>query len=182
MEEIIKEAFLSSIEHLREEVQNMPISLWTESVFRYGFCRSIAMTRKEVELFIECGRIDLVLSNGNQRAFVEFKFYVHPRRFDPYGNHKTNAFKGGPGLKNLAEFNACVKKLHDREPRPHVSKYVVLVYIDPTDGSRENKRYSAHYDDYSHPEQNIKICNILTSDPFETEKEIVKGRLYRIGT
>lgn len=182
MEIVVKDAFLSAIENLREEVGIMPMSRWTESVFRYSFCRSIAKTRPEVDLFIECDRIDLVLSYAAQRAFVEFKFYTHPKRFHPYGKDKANVFKGGPGNKNRAEFDSCIRKLHDRESRPGLSKYVVLVYVDPTDESRPTKRYSPHYDDYSHSETDIEISNLLSSDQFDTSEGVVKGRLYRIAT
>lgn len=181
MDKIIKEAFLSSIDNLRNEVEDMPISLWTESVFRYGFCRAIAKTRKQVELFIECDRIDLVLSSATKRAFVEFKFYSHPKRFHSYGEHKPNAFKGGPGEKNLGEFKACIRKLHDRNTVRHLSKYVILVYTDPTDGSRPSKRYSTYYDNYKHPENDVVISKILASDPFETREGVVKGKLFKIG-
>jgi hypothetical protein len=50
--------------------------------------------------FVECDRIDLVLHGAEEKVFVEFKFYLHPRKFNPYTG-KWSGFKGGPGLKNL---------------------------------------------------------------------------------
>src|SRR5208282_3472565 len=101
MERVVQGAFRSAFEHLRAEVAVMPLSRWNESVFRYWFCRSVATGNPDVEQFVECDKIDLVLSRGNARAFVEFKFYRHPQRFDPYSGNICG-FKGGPDPKNLS--------------------------------------------------------------------------------
>jgi hypothetical protein len=181
MDSVVNNAFLDGMSDLREDIGIMPMSRWNKSVFRYCFCRSIAKNLPKIELLIECDRIDLVLSHGSERAFVEFKFYRHPKRFDPYIGGEPIGFKGGPGKKNLGEFAACVEQLHDRRSLPGLSKYVVLVYVDPTDDSRPNNRFSLHYDDYQHSRLGIDICSLSSSESFESSEGIVKGRLYKIG-
>ena len=42
----------------------MLLSSWNESVLRYYFCRSIATIYQDVAQFIECGQIDLVLTQA----------------------------------------------------------------------------------------------------------------------
>ena len=84
MNKTVQMAFRSTIESLRSEVELMPFDRWNESVLRYYFCRSLAMTYPQAEQFVECDKIDLVLRQPPQVAFIEFKFYRHPRRYDPY--------------------------------------------------------------------------------------------------
>ena len=137
LEGVVREAFSRTREYVWQEVDIVPLTLWNESILRYCFCRSVANDDTEVKQFIECDRIDLVLSRGTSRAFIEFKFYRHPRRFDPYSG-QMRGFKGGPGRKNLGEFQSCIDKLHERRYVPGLSKYVILLYAeDPPDiGSR----------------------------------------------
>lgn len=182
MDAVVVSGFSGAIDNLREEAGIMPMSRWNESVFRHCFCRSIAKACPEVGMFIECSKIDLVLSHETQRAFVEFKFYRHPKRFNPYAGGKEKGYKGGPGNKNHSEFASCIERLHGRTPAPGLSKYVVLVYIDPTDGSRPGQRYSPYYDDYRHLGAEVEMRNQLSSEPFETSEGVVKGRLYKIGS
>ena len=157
----------------------MPLSRWNESVLRYYFCRFLAMAYPLVEQFVECGKIDLVLRQPPEVAFIEFKFYRHPRRFDPYDG-RSRGFKGGPGRKNMGEFQACIDELHKRPSAPDLSKYVVLVYADPTDGSRPNLRFSDYYDNYRHPHAYVRICRIECSEPIETTDAIVRAQLYEV--
>jgi hypothetical protein len=162
----------------------MPLSRWNESVLRYHFCRFIATADlddvEQVEQFVECRRIDLVLKQGSNLAFIEFKFFLHHRRFDPYDGN-VGGFKGGPGPKNLEEFQKCVNQLHDHRAHPSLLKYVVLVYADPTDGSRSRLRYANQYEDYHHPRDNVLIRLIESAGPIETKEGIVLARLYQLG-
>ena len=114
LEGVVQEAFSRTREYVRQEVDIVPLTLWNESILRYYFCRSVANDDPQVKQFIECGGIDLVLSRGTSRAFIEFKFYRHPRRFDPY-SEQMRGFKGGPGRKNLGEFQSCMALLHGPE-------------------------------------------------------------------
>jgi hypothetical protein len=178
MNEVVQTAFRSTVPFLSSELAVMPLSRWTESVLRFFFCRFVATAYPEVEQFVECGKIDLVLTSPPLRAFIEFKFYRHPLRFDPY-NGKEYGFKGGP--KNLEEFQACIDQLHERRTMPNLSKYVVLVYADPSDGRRPKSRFSRYYDDYHHPRDNVALRLVEAGGPFATKEGIVKARLYEVG-
>ena len=177
MIEVVHAGFRGAVKLLESELQVMPLSRWNESVLRYYFCRSIATAHPDAEQFVECGRIDLVLAQAAFRAFVEFKFYWHPLRFDPYGLDQRG-FKGGPGLKNLGEFQACIDQLAERSPAPRLSKYVVLVYADRTeDKGRQKHRFSDHYDEYQHPQVRL----VESSNPIASREGIVRAKLYEIG-
>ena len=182
LEGVVREAFSRTREYVWQEVDIVPLTLWNESILRYCFCRSVANDDTEVKQFIECDRIDLVLSRGTSRAFIEFKFYRHPRRFDPYSG-QMRGFKGGPGRKNLGEFQSCIDKLHERRYVPGLSKYVILLYAeDPPDiGSRRKVTYSRDYDAYEHPRQNVTVREVAVWEPFVASEELVKGRLYKVG-
>ena len=179
MNEVVQTTFRNTVAFLTSEMELMPLSRWNESVFRYYFCRFLATAYPEVEQYIECGKIDLVLRRSPLVAFIEFKFYRHPRRFDPYDG-RSHGFKGGPGRKNLREFQACIDKLHERPSTPGLSKYVVLVYADLTDGSRPSLRFSHQYNEYQHPRDNVTLRLVESSGPFETTEDIVRAQLYEV--
>ncbi len=179
MEGIVRDAFRTAFERVQTEVAVMPLNRWNESVFRYCFCRSVATAHPEVEQLVECDRIDLVLSRGNVRAFIEFKFYMRRQRFHPYDG-RAPGFKGGPGRKNLSEFQACIDRLHQRAYAPSLSKYVVLVYADPKDGGRSKSRFSQHYDAYRHPRLDVAVLELAPSEAFKTSEDVVQGRLFQI--
>jgi hypothetical protein len=157
----------------------MPLSRWNESVLRYYFCRFLAMTYPQVEQFVECDKIDLVLRQPPLVAFIEFKFYKHPCRYDPYDG-RPRGFKGGSSRKNVGEFQTCIDQLHERPSVPHLSKYVVLVYADPVDGSGPNRRFSHYYDDYRHPCDSVSLRRIECSAPIKTTEAIVRAQLYEV--
>jgi len=157
----------------------MPFDRWNEPVLRYYFCRSLAMTYPQVEQFVECDKIDLVLRQPPLIAFIEFKFYRHSRRFDPYDG-RPRGFKGGPNRKNVREFQACIDQLHRRPSVPHLSKYIVLVYADPMDNSKPNYRYSHYYDDYRHARDGVLLHRIACSGPIETTGTIMRAQLYEV--
>jgi hypothetical protein len=179
MNKIVQTAFRNTVEFLRSEVELMPLSRWNESVLRYHFCRFLATDYPDVEQYVECDKIDLVLRQPPKVAFIEFKFYRHPRRHDPYDG-RPRGYKGGPGRKNVAEFQACINQLHGRPSASDVSKYVILVCADPTDGSRPNCRFSHYYDDYHHPRDSVSLRRIECSVPFETTDTIVRAQLYEV--
>ena len=180
MNEVVQTAFRRTVKFLPSELKIMPLSRWNESVLRYFFCRFLAKADPEVEQFVECDHIDLVLKSSRLVAFVEFKFFIHPRRFDPYDG-TARGFKGGPGRQNLREFRACIDRLHKRPPTPGLSKYVVLVYADPADGSRPGGRYSHYYDQYRHPRTDV-VRRVKRSGPIDTtECMLVRAQLYKVG-
>ncbi len=181
LESVVRNAFLGALNHLHSEAAVMPLSRWNESVLRYYFCRCIATAHNEVEQLVECARIDLVLSRESQRAFVEFKFYRHAQRFDPYDGAVCGQ-KGGPSRKNLSEFQGCVDQLNERSSIDGLEKYVVLVYADPTDENPDKRRFSDNYDAYRHPRPEVDLRLLEASEPFATGDEVVQGRLFAVGS
>ncbi|MGN9807392.1 hypothetical protein [Micromonospora sp. L32] len=164
---------------MSDELSRMPLSLWNESVFRYFFCRSLAEAHPDVTQFVECDRIDLVLHHAKEKAFIEFKLYLHAPKFDPYTGSRSG-FKGGPGRKNLSEFCRCVDQLYGRKSMHGLSKYIVLVYADPTAESTPGKRYSAHYDDYAHWDEKITLELLASAEPVESRHDRVQAKLFAV--
>ncbi|MFJ1541690.1 hypothetical protein ACIODS_24395 [Micromonospora chalcea] len=178
---VVRSTFLRTIAFMPDELRRAPLSCWNESVFRYSFCRHLPGVDEGVQPFVECERIDLVLYRGDEKAFVEFKFYVHPRRFDPYTG-VSSGFKGGPSPKNLHEFQRCVQQLHDRKSVPGLSKYIVLAYADPLSGSTPGQRYSDYYDDYRHSDKGVALNLHGSASPIEIDGEVIQAKLFTVGT
>ena len=180
MKDLVKRAFRDTVDFLPHEFEVMSLSPWNESVLRYYFCRFLATSSPRVTQHVECDRIDLVLGNLSNIAFVEFKLYLHQRKFASYEG-TPRGYKGGPGRKNLAEFQRCVDQLHEErcESDPPVSKYIVLVYADPKDGTR--RRYASQYDDYRHPNPSVRLELVESAGPIPTTEGIVQARLYEVG-
>lgn len=175
MKRIIEAAFDRTLAFLTEELSVMPLDRWNESVFRYVYCRCLAEMNPEFEQFVECDRIDLVLANRNSRAFIEFKFFRRPRRFDPYDG-TLRGFKGGAGKQNLAEFQDCVDELSGRRPIEGLSKYIVLAFADPTDMSPKSYRYASYYDDY----EDHRVRRLKAAGPIDASGEVLKAQLLAI--
>lgn len=179
MDGVIRSTFLRTIEFMNDELRRAPLASWNESVFRYFFCRHLPGVDEGVKPFVECERIDLVVHRAEEKAFVEFKFYVHPQRFDPYTGG-SSGFKGGPSLQNLREFQRCVDQLHDRKSVPRLSKYIVLAYADPLGGSMPGKRYSDYYDDYRHSNEKVALDVQESAEPFDILKERIQAKLFAL--
>ena len=180
MNEVVQVGFRGIVRALEAEPRAMLLSRWNESVLRYHFCRAIAAVHPEVEQFVECDRLDLVLVQAPLRGFIEFKFYARPLRFDAYGRGQRG-FKGGPSQKNLGEFEACIDQLHARESVPGLSKYIVLVYADPKGDSRPRLTYAKHYDDYKHPRDEFRIRLMEASPEIPATDVVVRAKLYEVG-
>ncbi|WP_446213426.1 hypothetical protein [Micromonospora sp. IBSANI012] len=179
MDDIVRSAFSRAMASMSDELPLMPLSRWNESVFRYLFCRSLAEAHPGVTQFVECDRIDLVLHHAEEKAFVEFKFYLQARKFDPYTGG-WSGFKGGPGLRNLEEFRRCVDHLHGRKPMYGLAKYIVLVYADPIGGSTPGNRYSVHYDEYAHWDEKVTLDLLESRGPIESGEDRVQARLFAV--
>ncbi len=89
--------------------------------------------------------------------------------------------KGGPGPKNLAEFQKCVNQLNELPSRPHLSKFVILLYADPTDGSLRHRRYSLHYDRYQHADESVALQLLESGGPIAAPGHVLQARLYSLG-
>jgi hypothetical protein len=85
----------------------------------------------------EWRRFDLLLQVGDLATIIEFKYYMQRRTVGLQGQHL--GFKGGPGLKNEAEFNACVHKLRTAELPGVADRRLILVYEEqPNGGTRHS--------------------------------------------
>ena len=181
MTDTVLAGFRGALHSLESELPSMPLSRWNESVFRYYFCRAVAAFDKMVKQFVECNRIDLVMVQGEQRAFVEFKFYGKPQRFDPYSG-TTKGFKGGPGTKNLREFQECINQLAERDAVPGLSKYIVLVYADRNGNDTKGRQFARYYDDYKHSHEACEIQSLVVSrDLISSPEGDVRANLYKVG-
>lgn len=176
---VIRDAFNATLSQLEADTSLMPMNRWDESVFRYFFSRSIATAHRDVQQFLECNKIDLVLAHEAQRAFVEFKFYQRSPRFDPYSGIQRG-YKGGPSPKNLAEFRACVDYLNTRTEVKGLAQYLVLVFADSIDHGETRLRFADHYLAYEHPTRHIKVRELASRGPFERGTDTVSARLYQI--
>lgn len=174
----IQAAFRGSLGALRAELPTMPLSRWNEAVFRYIFSRAIATHDPEIEQFVECKAIDLVLAKAGARAFIEFKFYVHPDGFDPYTGVRTG-YKGRPSPANLREFRDCVDTLAARPSAPGLSKYIVLLYADRADERRVGRRYADDYAEYRHPTE-VGLALLESSEPIESREGVVHAKLFSL--
>lgn len=179
MDCIVLSAFSATMKFIPGELQQMPLNRWNESVFRYFFCRELSDINPEVKQFVECDRIDLVLHAAQEKAFVEFKFYLHPRKFDPYTGDCLG-FKGGPGPGNLDNFQQCVDQLYKRKSVPGLSKYIVLMYVDPAGKGGPGKRYSVYYDDYRHSDEKVTLELLGSEGPIELGEDRIQAKLLAV--
>lgn len=181
MENILIKALNRTVKDVAEELALMPLQQWYESVFRYFFCRSIAANNPKIEQNLECNRIDLVLRYAGETAFVEFKFYGHPKRVDPYSG-KVRGVKGGPGPKNLSEFEDCVRNLHARRSIQGLEKYIVLAFWDPKSKEQEGKaKYFESYNDYQYPKMDVPLRLLKQSRDLDANGLRFKVQLYMVG-
>ncbi|MGA2983909.1 MAG: hypothetical protein ABSG32_08840 [Terriglobia bacterium] len=155
------------------------LECWNESVFRLMYSQSVAKRDPNITHFCECSRIDLVLHRGSQRAFVEFKFYIHRIKYDPFSREKRG-IKGGPGKKNFGEFKRCVQTLKRREA-PGAVKLVALFYSDPA-GSTAKRRYDDDYGDHRKLQNKLNIPLRLRAKlgSFLSNGSDCNARLYEV--
>jgi hypothetical protein len=85
----------------------------------------------------EWSRFDVLVQIGTLATIIEFKYYMRRRTFGLGG--KPLSFKGGPGPKNEAEFNACLEKLCTAVPTGVGDRRLILVYEREANG---RSRYS----------------------------------------
>ncbi|HXZ14078.1 MAG TPA: hypothetical protein VEG64_16955 [Candidatus Sulfotelmatobacter sp.] len=178
MRKLIKRAFNDTAESLPRELKTMPLGRWSEGVFRYFFCRFLSKANASIVQRLECDHIDLVLRGKHEIAFVEFKFYWRPPRFNPETDQPCG-FKGGPGKKNLSEFRKCIKKLGSRRSDPNLSKYVVLLFADPLHTPRQKNSFARSYGDYKHTSRGTTVQS-LSQKSFHADEHAITCRLFEI--
>lgn len=179
MEHAVLAGFEGATRALHDDMGIMPLDRWNESVLRYHFCCATSRACPEVEQFVECGKIDLVLASGELRAFVEFKYYWHPRRHDPYGGH-NRGFKGGPSRKNLLEFESCVNQLAARDAKAGLSKFVVLFYADRIDADAAKLNYGGCYNEYCHGHSGVGMRTVKRWGPVNGGGGVARAVLFEV--
>lgn len=181
MQDVIKPVLRASVDTLVQDLEIMPIDRWNESVFRHYFCHEMALQNPDVDQFVESGRIDLVLHRPPQRAFIEFKFYIHRARINAYDSSQRG-FKGGPGPANLAEFRECIDRLHERDSAPSLDKFVVLFYADPEVRSPHGARsFSSYLDEYDHPTEDVRLHLADSYGPISSSGNRICTQLFEVG-
>jgi hypothetical protein len=181
MRQLLIKAFKDTAEQIKADLAMMPLERWSESVFRFIYSRAVAKLEPDVTHFVECSRIDLVLHRKRERAFVEFKFYLHAHRYDPLCGNKIG-WKGGPGRKNYREFKKCVQTLRRRYRGSKVLRLVALFYSDPVDTRR--KTFDAYFGDKSGVKRKLKIRRLDSISPFASNgsESTCNVRLYEVRT
>jgi len=180
MHQLLTAAFQETVTQFKAEEVLMPLARWNESVFRFLYSRAIATLEPDVTQLVECSRIDLVLYRRSERAFVEFKFYIHSVAYDSVTGEKLGK-KGYPSLKNRREFENCVKALRQRLVPPEVLKLVALFYADPVPGTRNT--FDMCYGNRSGIENELKIRRLVSIGPFlaNDSQSSCNARLYEVG-
>jgi hypothetical protein len=90
----------------------------------------------------EWHRFDLLVQIDAVATIIEFKYYLRRRTLGLGGEHL--GFKGGPGLQNEAEFNACVKKLRTAALPEVADRRLILVYERESNG-RSRRSFDRSY-------------------------------------
>jgi len=84
----------------------------------------------------EWKKFDLLVQVGGVNTLIEFKYYLLRRTYGLDG--VAGQAKGGPSLKNEAEFQACLGKLRDTVVPGIEQRRLILVY--ERDGNSSRRR------------------------------------------
>lgn len=176
MSKLLIEALEKTVCVFKAASDSMPVDRWNESVFRFFFCQAIAQLDSDIEQFVECRRIDLVLHGKREKAFIEFKFYTHSWGCDPYtGDGKYR--KGFPGRANRKQFEDAIVKLRERKHEPSLLKIMVLFYADPK--NCETSTYHCYYRNIK-DEENLKIKKISSIESFDSGINVCHAAIYEV--
>lgn len=143
--EIIFEALTGACKSIEEASGHISVNNMSEAVFRNLFALQIARIAPTSKILVECNKIDLVVHVAAQVSYVEFKYYVHSRVFDPY-TLRPRGWKSHPSPANFRQFQRSINQLRERPPTLGVKKMLVLLYADPPPPFRR-ARYSDYYQD-----------------------------------
>lgn len=142
--DVLEKHLKATCEELLEDVKQIPIRFWNESVFRYHLLRRIHKDDPSLLHDVEWKRWDFVLRDGQDWIPVELKFWCH------CGDREKQ--RGGPSKQNQKEFKEVLEKLCSARrsgtfPDSNVSHaFLILVYVDPI-GPERKKTFGAAYDD-----------------------------------
>ena len=146
MEAMVIDVFRRTALTVSKELELICLDYWNESILRFLFVKQVLTYDDSLMCFVECDHIDLVIRKGDLGTFIEFKFYLHAPKYDPYTGVKVGR-KGYPSAKNLTEFNKCIDELHRRRGGSNTTKFVVLAYADPA--NPKTRTYGDYYDDFA---------------------------------
>ena len=143
MIKLIEQALISTLEALRVQSERIAVNSLNESVFRFLFQQALLAANPSAELLAECQKIDLVVRAERTVAFVEFKYFVHSRSYDPVTLSPLASWKSFPSLANQRQFLASVQKLKAVHSEHPVFRLVVLFYSDLA--SQNGRSYHSWY-------------------------------------
>lgn len=183
MRQLVITAFKNTVAQILLDLAQMPTDRWNESVFRFMFSRAVTQAATErgvdVHQFFECERVDIVLRKNGDRAFIEFKFYIHSPKYDVLSGANLGR-KGYPSNKNVSEFTNCVQTLRALPVPPDVLKMVALFYADPVKAT--GRRYEDDYGDRG-IENRLLIRRLIAIGPFIANGvENCNARLYEVAS
>lgn len=182
MRDVVAAAFHRTFDRLATESRHVPLIDHNESVGRYFFCHAVAHVAPEVRQLVEAGRIDLVLHapDADERAFIEFKFYVRRPRFPAEGG-PARGVKGGPSDQNLREFTHSIDRLASSCPDAlGLSRYVVTFYADPPADAPAARRFSDYLDRYRHPNPSVHCSPLATAGPVDAGGLHMQGSVLEV--
>ena len=180
MGRIVIDVFRRTASTLSKELRSICLHHWHESILTFLFVKEVLRYDDSLTCFVECDRIDLVIRKGNLGAFIEFKFYLHPPKYDPYTGARIGR-KGYPSPQNLKEFENCIDELHRRKQNQNITKFIVLAYADPVNA--KTKTYGGYYDDFTLPSErniNIKMIDSIESIRCGKTNSVITLKLFEI--
>ncbi len=174
-------AFRDTVDDIRNDVARMPLTSWSESVFRFMYSQALARRDGTIKQFFECQKIDLVLHRKSERAFVEFKFYAHSTAYNALSGAKCG-MKGGPSPKNYRGFSKSIEIIR-RHSAPHKApRLVALFYSDPANTT--GRTFDSYYGDRSAVERKLNLRRLVSIPLFcRNDKRTVSncyGKLYEV--
>jgi hypothetical protein len=177
---------------LVEGLEQVPLPLWNESVFRFLFIRSLLKTNPVIDCETEWERHDLLILLDKAAVLVEFKFFQD--RLGRSINDKRRR-KGGAGVQNFREFCEAAEKLAARMvlPTPQIGQsqlvgaFLILAYADREDQLPHQNRhsFSDFYDEVKLPEKlqaRVVLREQVSLEPAECKKSrnTIKCKLFEI--
>lgn len=181
MRDLVVGVFHDTFDRLAMESRHVPLVDHNESVSRYFFCHAVAHAAPEIDQRVEAGRIDLALHapDVDERAFIEFKFYVRRPRFPAEGG-PARGVKGGPSAKNRREFARSINLLASYPDMLGLSRFVVTFYADPSADAPATRRFNDYLDGYDHPNPSVHCTQLATAGPIDAGGLHLRGSVLEV--
>lgn len=160
---LLKCALIASAKAIQAESERIPVHHLNESIFRFFFQRALLTECPTVELLPECRKVDLVVRDHNDVAFIELKYLVHSRCHEPETLLPLASWKSYPSPANRRQFLESIEKLRGVSPTQGISRAVALFYADPSPGRA--RTYHSWYGSPDMP-RDAKLCLVESAPPF----------------